>query len=178
MIGLLRRFAPSESLLWAIGVAVFLFTLSVAWLRGAEHERQRWEALDERKEAEMLKAVERAAKIDDRVIYRTIDRWRTVVEKGETIIREVPTYVSVQSDRRCIVPAGFARVHDAAADNSVLPAPAGSADEADSRIALSAVASTVAANYQQYHEVGTLCTGLQAWAREVSAAAGSTGDSP
>lgn len=169
MIGLLKRFAPSDSLLWVIGVAVFVFCLGVAWLRGAEHERARWEALDAEKEAALLAAVQRAARIEDRVIYRTIDRWRTVVERGETIIREVPRYVTVESDRRCIVPVGFARVHDAAADNSVLPAPAGDADAADSEVALSAVASTVAANYQQYHEVRTTCEGLQAWAREVSA---------
>lgn len=170
MIELLKRLAPSDSLLWAVGIVVCVFSLGVAWLRGAEHERQRWEALDARKEDQFLAAIQRAAKVEDRVIYQTVDRWRTVVEKGETIIREVPRYVTVESDRRCIVPAGFARVHDAAADNSVLPAPASGADEADSQIALSAVARTVAANYQQYHEVRTMCEGLQAWALGVSAA--------
>lgn len=175
MINQLTRLAPSNAVLWSVGVAVFVFSLSVAWLRGAEHERARWETLDAQKEAALLGAVQRAARVEDRVIYRTVDRWRTVVEKGETIIREIPRYVTVESDRRCVVPVGFARVHDAAADNSVLPAPAGAADEADSQIALSAVAGTVAANYQQYHEVRTACEGLQAWAREVTSATNEQG---
>ena len=167
MIALIERLIPSSLARWTIVAALYAFALGLAYLKGGEAERLRWEALDAQKEAAMLQAVQRAARIEDRVIYRTVDRWRTVVEKGETIVREVPTYVTVESDRRCVVPVGFARVHDAAAHNSVLPASAGPADEADSRIALSTVAETVAGNYQSCHENAEQLRALQTWVREM-----------
>jgi hypothetical protein len=168
ILTLLDKLLPSAWARWAIVLVVLTATHGAAYVRGLAHEAARCDAAAAQQEVLLLKAVERAARIQDRVIYRTVDRWRTVVEKGETIVREVPTYVTVESDRRCVVPVGFARVHDAAANNSVLPAPAGAADAADSEIALSAVGTTVAANYQRYYEVRAMCEGLQAWARELT----------
>ncbi len=68
-------------------------------------------------------------------------RIRTVTR---TLIKEVPVYVTPDDDRRCVVPVGFVRIHDAAAAGiRPVPDPAGRPDDAPSGLALSAVAGTV-----------------------------------
>ncbi len=80
-----------------------------------------------------------------------VDRERVIRLKGDTIIKEVPRYVSVQADAACVVPRGFVRLHDAAAAGTVPDPDTGDADAAASGIALSAVASTIASNYTDSH---------------------------
>ncbi len=98
---------------------------------------------------------------------KTVERERIVRETGQTIYVQVPTYVTPAADARCAVPAGFVRVHDAAARN-VLSGAATAADEAPSGIALSAVAGTVTLNYTEFHAMREQCEGLQRWAAEVT----------
>ena len=96
------------------------------------------------------------------------DRVRTVVR---TITREVPTYVTIQADAGCTVPAGFRMLHDAAAAGvpPASDAPGGAAD-APSGISLSAVAQTVTSNYGICHETAERLKGWQAWWAGVAAA--------
>ena len=83
----------------------------------------------------------------------------------QTLIREVPRYVTVVSDAKCVVPAGFVRLHDQAA-TGLLPqasdAP-GEPFDAPSGVALSAVGSTVVANYGSCREDAERLRGWQAW---------------
>jgi len=72
-------------------------------------------------------------------------RWRT-----QTLIREVPVYVTPETDRRFAVPVGLVRLHDAAAlgvDPATLPDPAGRPDDAASGVAPSTLGATLAGNY-------------------------------
>ncbi|MBX3701539.1 MAG: hypothetical protein KF903_11150 [Dokdonella sp.] len=62
------------------------------------------------------------------------------------------------------------RLHDAAAAGE-LPGPARDADAAAAGIALSAVAGTVAANYQTCFEPAEQLRALQVWLGEMNAAA-------
>jgi hypothetical protein len=72
-------------------------------------------------------------------------RVRTVTQ---TILEKVPIYVSAESDARCVVPAGFVSLHDAAALGSpILPDSARGLVDDPSGVPLSAVADTVVANY-------------------------------
>ena len=64
---------------------------------------------------------------------------------------------------------GFVRLHDAAAAGK-LPESARDADAAATGIALSAVAGTVAANYQTCHENAEQLRALQTWVREMKVA--------
>jgi hypothetical protein len=104
-----------------------------------------------------------------KVVTQYVDRVRVVREKGETIIKEVPVYVPVQADAACTINRGFVRLHDAAAAGE-LPEPARDADAAAAGIALSAVAGTVAANYQTCHENAEQLRALQTWVREMKVA--------
>lgn len=87
-------------------------------------------------------------KIAHRVETKVIERVRIVRERGKAIVKEVPVYVTVESDERCTVPRGFVRVHDAAASGEAPGAPARSDGEA-AGVALSRVADTVAENYTE-----------------------------
>ena len=99
-----------------------------------------------------------------KVVTKYVDRVRLMREKGDTIIKEVPVYVPAQADAACTVNRGFVRLHDAAAAGE-LPTSTGDSDAAASSLALSTVATTVAANYQTCHENAEQLRALQGWVR-------------
>lgn len=111
------------------------------------------------------------AKATERVITRYVDRVQVITKQGATITREVPVYVTPQADAACVVPAGFVRLHDAAAAAEPVPSPAGAADARPSGVALSAVAGTVADNYTTCQATAAQLIALQDWARSVSGSA-------
>ena len=84
--------------------------------------------------------------------------------------KEAPVHVPVPADAACAINRGFVRLHDAAAAGE-LPEPARDADAAAAGIALSAVAGTVAANYQTCFEPAEQLRALQVWLGEMNAAA-------
>lgn len=94
-------------------------------------------------------------------VTKYVDRERVIRVKGDTVIKEVPRYVTVQADAACVVPRGFVRLHDAAAAGAVPDPDTGDADAAPSGVALSAVAGTVAANYTDSHANGEQLSALQ-----------------
>ena len=99
-------------------------------------------------------------------VTQYVDRERVIRLKGDTIIKEVPRYVPVQADAACVVPRGFVRLHDAAAAGTVPDPDTGDADAAPAGVALSAVASTVAANYTDCHVDAARLTSLQQTLRD------------
>lgn len=107
--------------------------------------------------------------VRDRIVTEYVDRVQVIEKRGETIIKEVPVYVSEAADRACAVPVGFVRLHDAVAAGLPSPGAAGAADEAPSGIALSAVTGTVAGNYTACKANAEQLTQLQALLREYQA---------
>ncbi|HFZ2546513.1 TPA: hypothetical protein ACIJ26_005435 [Pseudomonas aeruginosa] len=130
------------------GVAVIAALLyALGWLGGASHEQDKAKQLEAAQLRQAFEQGQALGVVRDRVVTEYVDRVQVIEKVGRTIIKEVPVYVSAEADRACTVPAGFVRLHDAAAAG--LP-PSGSAGAADARpagIALSAVAETVAGNY-------------------------------
>jgi hypothetical protein len=115
-------------------------------------------------------AGELAAKTgSERIVTHYVDRVQIVHATGQTILQKVPVYVPASADAACIVPAGFVRLHDAAAQ-STMPAPAGPADAQASGVGLSAVAGTVVDNYTTCHAIAEQLTALQDWVRVNSGA--------
>ena len=109
------------------------------------------------------------AALSEKVVIRYVDRVRVVREVGATITKEIPVYVTAQADAACPIPAGFVRVHDAAAQGVPLGDPAGDPDAPAPGVTLSAVADTVAGNYTACHEAGAQLTALQVWLRGLQA---------
>ncbi len=142
----------------ALGVALVGF----GWIKGSSHVQAQWDAAVQQQTLQAAAAHERLAQATVKVVTQYVDRVRVVREKGETIIREAPVYVSAQADAACTINRGFVRLHDAAAAGE-LPEPARDADAAATGLALSAVAATVAANYQTCHENAEQLRALQAW---------------
>jgi hypothetical protein len=134
-----------------------LAALSVAlvgfgWIKGASHVQAQWDAAIQQQALQAAAVRERQAQATVKVVTQYVDRVRVVREKGDTIIKEVPVYVPVQADAACTINRGFVRLHDAAAAG----------------IALSAVAGTLAANYQTCHENAEQLRALQAWVSEMA----------
>jgi hypothetical protein len=107
----------------------------------------------------------RLARENVRVVTQYVDRVQTVYLQGKTITKEIPVYVTPEADAACVIPAGFVRIHDAAAGNTAPEPPAGDPDAPAAGLTLSAVAETVADNYTQYHALGEQLIGLQDYVR-------------
>lgn len=147
----------------ALGVALVGF----GWVKGAGHVQAQWDAAIQQQTLQAAAIRERQAQATVKVVTEYVDRIRVVREKGDTIFKEVPVYVPDQADTACTINSGFVRLHDAAAEGRV-PEPAQDADAAPAGIALSAVAGTVAANYQTCHENAEQLRALQAWVSEIA----------
>ena len=154
---------------WLAIAALAVALTGLGWVKGAGHVQSQWDAAVHQQTLQIAAVRQRQAEATVQVVTRYVDRVRVVREKGDTIIKEVPIYVPVQADAACTINRGFVRLHDAAAAGE-LPEPARDADAAAAGIALSAVAGTVAANYQACHENAEQLRALQAWVREVRAA--------
>ena len=154
---------------WLAVAALAAALVGFGWVRGAGHVQAQWDAAAQLQIQQLATVRERQAQATVKVVTQYVDRVRIVREKGETIIKEVPVYVPVQADAACTINRGFVRLHDAAAAGK-LPEPARDADAAATGIALSAVAGTVAANYQTCHENAEQLRALQTWVTEMKVA--------
>lgn len=114
---------------WAALAALVVAAWGHGWLKGAAHEERQAEALRAKQEAAALVHAAELARRADEITLVYITQTRTVRERGATIVREVPRYVTPADDRACPVPAGFVRMHNAAARNQ-LPEAAGRPDGA------------------------------------------------
>ena len=148
----------------ALGLALVGF----GWVKGAGHVQTKWDAAAQQQALQATAVREEQAQATVEVITEYVDRVRVVREKGDTIIKEVPVYVPVQADAACTINRGFVRLHDAGAAGA-LPEPARDTDAAAADIALSAVAGTVATNYQTCHETAEQLRALQVWVRNLRA---------
>lgn len=157
---------PSPYRLLALA-ALGLALVGFGWVKGAGHVQAQWDATVQQQALQATAVREEQAQATVEVITEYVDRVRVVREKGDTIIKEVPVYVPVQADAACTINRGFVRLHDAAAAGE-LPEPARDADAAAAGIALSAVAGTVATNYQTCHETAEQLRALQRWVREMA----------
>lgn len=111
-----------------------------------------------------LKELEvKAANVTTKVITQYVDRVKEVQVRGDTIVKEVPVYVTEKSDAECVIPTGFVFIHNAAAADKPLPRTTGDVNEEASGIVLSDVASAITLNYTEYHKVATQLESLQNW---------------
>lgn len=153
---------------WWSKYAAIAALLAAVWLhgfvKGGDRVERAWEAQRVADERVYTDGVVRAAKVADRVVYQYIDRYRTVVERGKTIVKEVPKYVTVEAASRCVVPNGFVWLHDAATGQAVLPATPERADDPATGVDLATVATTVGENYTTCSATREQLIALQAWA--------------
>lgn len=111
--------------LGAIVAAVALFGLA-CWVKGAEHATRKAERIMLEQQAIAARHAQALAKRADEITLVYLTQTRTVRERGQTIVREVPRYVTPDDDRACPT-AGLVRLLNAAARNE-LPGAPGSPD--------------------------------------------------
>lgn len=141
-------------------IAAALF--GYGWLEGAAHVQDRWDAANGKQALQVANVEKEQAEATVKVVTEYVDRVKVVRQAGETIIKEVPIYVPAQADAACLVPRGFVRLHDAAAEG-IVPEPAGDSDATPAGVALSAVAGTVAENYTACRANAEQLSALQSW---------------
>ncbi|UOF16464.1 hypothetical protein IEQ11_07385 [Lysobacter capsici] len=154
-------------------LALLMVALLAAIAFGAAYQQSRIAAAqrdtDDAKARYAVATVERdtarierdAARANVRIVTQYVDRVQTVHLTGATITKEIPVYVTAKADAACVVPAGFVRIHDAAAANTAPDASAGDPDAPAAGLTLSAVADTVAGNYTTCHTIREQMIGLQ-----------------
>ncbi|USQ97224.1 hypothetical protein [Caulobacter sp. RL271] len=150
--------------------ALALLVAFVGWLAcrhaygvGVSDERAARAARDA-KAAKVIAHVATAGKAITAEVSHDLEARRVEIRTvTKTLTKEVPVYVTVQSDRACIVPDGFVRLHDAAADGAALPGSASGSVEAPSGIPLSVVGETVVVNYGVAHEWLAEVIAWRAW---------------
>ena len=133
----------------ALAVVALLFAVHHhGFSRGVAHEKAAEAARLDRARKDVARREATAAAVTDKARADLGRQTARIEYVTRTLIKEVPVYVSLAADARCVVPVGLVRIHDAAAAGApVLPAAAGGPLDAPSGVELSAVAATVAENY-------------------------------
>lgn len=114
-----------------------------------------------------VRIIQAQQKVSTDVQIHYVERIKVIKEKGDVVIKEVPVYITAETDRRFPVPGGFVRVHDAAARGEPAGTPADSDGEA-SAVTASAAAETIAANYADCRRYAEQVTGWQEFYQRLS----------
>lgn len=151
----------------AVVVVVGVIALGLWWYGDSKYEQGRTDLLAEQAQAAVLHK-EAQGKITERVVTKYVDRIVTVREKGDTIIRRVPVYVTAQDDSRCTINNGFVRLWNEANTGEVSEPSAG-ADAAPSGVVLSEVATQKGYEAKLCRETEQRLVSLQEWVLEQQA---------
>lgn len=152
---------------WIAALTLLVVVFATGLLIGRAQVQGAWDKVKLEAEASVAKVQAEQAKETVKVVTEYVDRVKVVKVKGDTIIKEVPVYVTQEADSNCTINRGFVELHDAAANNR-LPIAAGNLDEAAPGIKLSTVGTTVADNYTRCHENAEQLRALQGWALNIS----------
>ena len=155
---------------WLALAALVLAVWGHGWMRGAAHEEAKAEALRAKQEAAALEHAAELAKAAAEVDAITMQITTTVRERAKVITREVPVYVTREADARCTVPVGLERLWHLNLQAVPDPAPAGSGNDAASRLALSDVARGVVEAKERFALNRATAEACQAWVRKISPA--------
>ncbi|OVE46678.1 hypothetical protein [Chromobacterium violaceum] len=145
---------------WLALLALAGALIGFGWIKGASHVQAQWDTATSKQSLRVAHVRQRQAETTVKVVTKYTERVRTVRAAGETIIKEVPVYVSATAPD---LPGGFRLLHDAAARGEP-PTSAGSADAPS--VAARTVAETVISNYTACRENAEQLTALQAWVRQ------------
>lgn len=157
---------------WVIGLGVGVVVLGlisfIIWQYGDnKYEQGRTDLLAEQAQDAAIHK-EAQGKVTERVVTKYVDRVVTVREKGDTIIRRVPVYVTAQDDSNCTINNGFVRLWNDANTGQVSEPSAG-ADAAPSGVVLSEVATQKGYEAKLCRETEQRLISLQEWVREQEA---------
>jgi len=143
-----------------IQIAALLLIIFGGYMEGSISQRKYWESKVAQVELELAKKEVESEKITVKIVTEYIDKIKIVKEKGDTIVKQVPIYITEKSDANCIISNSFVLLHDSASQNEI-PNTSGIIDENPSEVKLSEVAETVSTNYTRYYELVEQVKALQ-----------------
>ena len=152
---------------WIAALAFVVISFATGLFTGRAQIQDKWNKATLEAEASLARVMAEQAKETVKVVTQYVDRIQVVKVKGDTIIKEVPVYVTQKADSNCVINRGFVELHDAAANNR-LPVASRNLDEAAPGIKLSTVGATLADNYTRCHENAEQLRALQGWALNMS----------
>lgn len=153
---------PYRQVVQILSVAALAFAL---FLEGSLSEKKVWELREAEINLEVEKLKSASSEVTVKVVTKYVDRYKTVTEKADEVIREVPIYITQKADAACTITDGFVLLHDSAARGE-LPQTPGTLNDEASGVKLSEVGETLAQNYKKYHQLATQLESLQEWIRE------------
>jgi hypothetical protein len=156
MLGLSDKVIFGGILLACLAVALFLFALHERGVGRDNYAAQVSSA--------QVKYSAQAKKVTTEVVTKYIHDTQVVHEKGETIIKKVPIYVTVKDDSTCTINNGFVSLWNAANTLSVSN-PASGTNGSPSSIVLSDVAAQHVTEANICHGTETQLIALQNWVR-------------
>jgi hypothetical protein len=151
-MNLIDSFIPAPYKAVVMIAAEVLLLLGIATIghhMGVKSERASWEARQVAAVVDTAQKETKAAAAEVQVVTQYIDRVKVIHDKGATIIKEVPVYVTKKADDNCVITNGVVSVLDAAASGRDLPSVSESltsANDSPSGIALSEVVEVEADN--------------------------------
>lgn len=143
----------------AVALAISPFFL------GSISTEERWQLEVLKQKAEISRIEAESQKVTTEVVTKYLEKKIYIKEKGNEIIKKIPVYITQKSDNNCVIPNGFVRLHNDAAENKVSD-PTGISNDTASPVKLSEVGSTVAENYNKYHTIEEQLRSLQSWVLE------------
>ena len=147
---------------WACaGLGLFLVLFGWYWdSHGASRVQKRWDAAVARGTVIVAGLKAEQGKVTVRVETKYVDRWKVIHEKGDTITKLVPQFIS---DGTCDLPGGFRVLHDAAVSGTTPSA----ADLTNAEpVPASTAATTVTENYTTCNKAISDLAGLREWLEE------------
>ena len=133
--------------------------------RGQKSVQVKWD-LERAQTAQVIADLKaKSAEVTTKVVTEYVAKVKIVKEKGDTIVKLVPKYITTEDNAACVIPNNFVGLHDKAANQDELPDPAQGLNGGASDITLTQVTETVVGNYGICHQYKEQIKGLQAWIR-------------
>jgi len=150
---------------WLFGIGGVLVILALIYQGGVSAGVERERAANAKLVAEATARASKFAKVSA-TISETARRDHAVdlariADLTTKLQQKAPTYVTSEADRRCVIPAGYVRLRDAAgAGVDPVPPAAGGSVDADSGLVLSDLAANDIVNAAAFH---TAVAEVKAW---------------
>lgn len=142
-------------------VAVFGY----GWTKGANSELSKQQLINQNQVIYALQTKVKQAEISERVVTQYVDRIKIVKTQGDTIIKQVPIYITQDNDRECIVPESFRLLWDAA-NRGDIPEASRITNETASTVKISDIAAQKVIESTICRETEQQLVSLQDWVKE------------
>lgn len=148
-----------------IQVGSLLLIVFGTFMEGAISNQEAWLVKVADLKVKVAQVETKSAEKTTEIVTKYVTKVQVVKEKGDVIIKEVPKYITKESDAKCTLPNSFVMLHDSASKNEV-PDSTRVADETTSGVKLSTATGTVVGNYSICHQNSEQLKALQEWVKE------------